>query len=92
MSAKRLRKAWRLEVEWLDSYVELSSWTPIKQMVKNRRHLKTRCVSVGFVLADDKRGVMLAGSVHEGNATGVIVIPASQIVKRRRLQGARHGR
>ena len=77
---------WRLEVEWLDSYIELSSWTPIKRMVKNRHNLKTRCVSVGFVLADDKRGVMLAGSVHGANATGVIVIPAGQIVNRRRLR------
>jgi hypothetical protein len=84
--SKHLRKAWRLEVEWLDSYVELSSWTPIKRMVKNRRHLKTHCTSVGFVLADDKRGVMLAGSVHGANATSVIVIPAGQIVKRRRLR------
>jgi hypothetical protein len=79
-------KARRLEVEWLDSYIELSGWTPIKRMVKNRRHLETRCVSVGFVLADDKRGVMLAGSVDAGNAAGVIVIPAGQIVKRRRLR------
>jgi hypothetical protein len=92
MSDKGLRKAGRLEVEWLDSYIELSSWTPIKRMVRNRRHMESRCVSVGFVLADDKRGVMLAGSVHGANATSVIVIPAGQIVKRRRLQGARHGR
>jgi len=79
-------KAWRVEVEWLDSYVELSSWTPIKRLVKNRRKLETRCVSVGFVLADDKRGVMLAGSVNGGNATSVVVIPAGQIVKRRRIR------
>lgn len=79
-------KTWRLEVEWLDSYVELLGWTPIKRMVRNRRRLETRCVSVGFVLADDKRGVMLASSVHGCNATGVVVIPAGQIVKRRRLR------
>jgi hypothetical protein len=80
------KKAWRLEVDWLDSYVELSSWTPIKRMVKNRKRLRTNCTSVGFVLADDKRGVMLAGSVNGGNATGVVVIPAGQIIARRRLR------
>jgi hypothetical protein len=85
--ARRAQKTRRLEVEWLDSYVELSSWTPIRRMVRNRRKLATRCLSVGFVLADDKRGVMLAGSVHGHSATSVIVIPAGQILARRRLRG-----
>ena len=85
-AVKLPKRFWRMEVDWVDSYVELSSWTPIERMRRNRKHLKTNCTSVGIVLADDKRGVMLAGSVNGGNATSVIVIPAGQIIARRRLR------
>ncbi len=84
--SKHLRKARRLEVVWRDAYVELSSWTPIKRMVRNRQDLESTTFSVGFVLADDEKGLMLAGSVQGSNATGVICIPAEMIVKRRRLR------
>jgi hypothetical protein len=77
----------RMEVEWLDSYVELASWTPIRRLLRNRRKLAPRCLSVGFVLADDRRGVMLAGSVHGAEASQVHLIPAGQILARRRLHG-----
>lgn len=77
---------WRIEVEWEDSYVELSGWTPIKRLVRNRKRLDRMCHSVGFVLADDKLGLTLAGSVHGANATSVIVIPRNAIRKRRRLR------
>ena len=83
---KQSKRLWRMEVDWRDSYIELSSWTPIERMRRNRKRLRTNCTSVGFVLADDKRGVMLAGSVNGGNATGVIVIPAGQIVAKRSLR------
>jgi hypothetical protein len=79
-------KLWRLEVVWRDSYVELSSWTPVKRLVKNRQDLESTAVSVGFVLADDEKGVMLAGSVQGGNATGVVCIPPEMVVSRRRLR------
>lgn len=80
------RQTWRVEVEWEDSYIELSGWTPIKRMVKNRKRLGTTCHSIGYVLADDATGIMLAGSVNGANATGVVCIPVSQIKKRRRLR------
>jgi hypothetical protein len=78
------RKLWRLEVEWTDSQLLGGSWEPVRDIVKRRETV--RCYSVGFVLADDKRGVILASSVNGRNAAGVVVIPASQIVKRRRLR------
>jgi hypothetical protein len=75
---------WRLEVEWDDSTLLAASWEPIADVLKQRKVV--RCVSVGFVIADDKKGVVLAGSVHQGRVAGVTVIPAGQIVKRRRLR------
>lgn len=81
----RIRKGhWRMEVEWRDSQLFLGGWEPIHDVLGRRENV--RCHSVGFVLADDKRGIVLAASVNGANATGVIAIPASQIVRRRRLK------
>ena len=44
------------------------------------------CLSVGFVLADDKRGVVLGASVHNDEAAGITMIPKGQIVSRKRLR------
>jgi hypothetical protein len=79
-----IQKVWRLEVEWSDSQVIGGSWEPIRALLKRRKSV--HCHSVGFVLADDERGVVLAASVNGANATGVTIIPVSQIVKRRRLR------
>jgi hypothetical protein len=80
----RVGKTWRVEVEWTDSQVSLDGWVPVRSVLKRRK--KVTCHSVGYVLVDDKAGIVLAGSVNGANATGVITIPASQIVKRWRLR------
>jgi hypothetical protein len=78
------KRLWRLEVEWADSQVIGGSWEPVRAILKRRKDV--RCYSVGFVLADDERGIVLAASVNGANATGITVIPAAQVVKRRRLR------
>ena len=75
----------RVEVEWQDSQVIGGSWEPIVDLLA-RREKSVRCRSVGFVLADDGRGIVLASSVNGANATGVTIIPRRQIVKRRRIR------
>ena len=65
----------RLEVEWLDSTLLGGSWQPIEDVLSQRQDAP-RCLSVGFVLADDKRGIVLAASVHGSEATGITVIPS----------------
>lgn len=80
------RKVWRLEVEWEDSTVLHNGWRPIAEIVARRnRRRAVRCVSIGFVLADDRRGIVLAASVHDSEAVGVTIIPRGAIRKRRRL-------
>ena len=74
-----------VEVEWQDSQVSLGGWGSIRGHLK-RRFRRTVCYSIGYVLADDKRGITIAGSVNGVNATGVVTIPRRQIVKRRRLR------
>jgi len=82
---KRMREVWRLEVEWIDSQIDLSGWTPVVDL-RVRLPKRARCHSVGYALVDDERGVLLAGSVNGANAVGAVWIPASQIVERRRLK------
>lgn len=78
-------KLWRVEVEWDDSTLVASSWQDIPDILDKQRGV-TRCHSVGYVLADDDKGVVLAASIHQGQAAGVTIIPLPQIVKRRRLR------
>ena len=75
----------RLEVVWRDSITLANSdWFLVSEV--GRRRKRDRCTSVGIVLADDKRGVVLASSVHNSQACGVISIPRRAIVSRRRLR------
>ncbi len=72
-------------VAWDDSTMIMSDgWERIPSVLKRRA--RTRCHSIGFVLADDKRGVVLAASVHGSQVAGVTIIPRRQIVSRRRLR------
>jgi hypothetical protein len=75
---------WRVEVEWEDSTVWQRGWEKIDEILENRDSV--RCLSIGFVLADDKRGIVLAANVHGDEAAGVAMIPRRQIVKRKRLR------
>ncbi len=81
------RKHWRLEVTWEDSYVKTGRWHDIETVLAERG--KVLCHSVGFVLADDERGIVLASSVHGSEATGIVMIPAGCVVKRKELKPCR---
>ena len=79
------RRGWRMEVEWRDS-VQLAhgEWFPSSEVQRRRKN--DRCYSAGFVLADDKRGIVIASSIHCGEACGAIAIPRGAISKKRRLR------
>lgn len=79
------RKHWRAEVVWDDSRIIGGAWGSVKDALAVQRRFE--CRSVGFVLADNERGMVLAGSVNvSGNVTGCIAIPRSQIRKVIRLR------
>lgn len=77
------RNHWRVEVEWEDSSLLHDGWEPIEDVLQRREAV--RCMSVGFVLADDAKGIVLASSVHGNEVTGVTIIPKRAIVGRKRL-------
>lgn len=78
-------KPWLIGVVWEDSRLVGGSWEPVAHYLGKPRK-RVRCYSVGYVLADDKRGIVLASSVNEGDAAGVVIIPRSQIVRKWRLR------
>jgi hypothetical protein len=78
------KRYWRLEVEWEDSTVLHEGWQDISDVLQRRDAV--RCLSMGFVLADDKRGIVLAASIHGKQAVGVTMIPRRSIRKRKRLR------
>jgi len=80
----RMKKAWRMEVKWRDSKLDNGGWQKVKEHLRDRKAIP--CYSVGFVLADDKQGVVLASSVYADRASGVVHIPAGMVVSRKRLK------
>jgi hypothetical protein len=81
----RMKRLLLLEVFWTDSQLSTGGWESHAATMRGRKQVNQR--SVGYVLADDKRGVMLAGSLSQGhNVHGVVTIPAGQITKRRRVR------
>lgn len=75
----------RVEVLWHDSTIPHRGWVRIEEATSKAFRAIVECVSVGFVLADDKHGMVLAGSVHGTEGAGVVVIPRGQIKQVRRL-------
>lgn len=73
-----------LEVIWRDTKLDNGGWETIEDHLRGRHALPS--YSVGFVLTDDEEGISLASSIYGDNAAGVVHIPASQVVKRRRLR------
>lgn len=80
-----LKKLPLLEIVWTDSQLSTGGWESHSETMRGRGRIYQR--SIGYMLADDKHGVMLAGSLSQGsNVHGVVTIPASQIVKRRKVR------
>jgi hypothetical protein len=80
---KRYRKA---TVVWEDSRLLGSEWQSVKSALRQRK--TTRAVSIGFVLADDEEGVVLAANRIAGDVAGVTIIPRRAIVDMREVKEA----
>lgn len=73
------------EVVWDDCLLFTGGWESHEAVMGQRRRIRQR--SVGYVLADDEKGIMLAAALSQGgNVFGAHVIPRAQIVKVRRLR------
>lgn len=81
-------KHWRMEVEWVDSTLtHQEGWVTITSaLARRKRRDAVRCLSVGFVLADDDAGIVLAATVHGNEVAGITHIPTGAIVGRKRLR------
>lgn len=73
-----------MEVVWDDCLLMTGGWEPHDDVMAMRKRICQR--SVGYVLADDEQGVVLAAALSQGgNVFGAHIIPASQIIQRRTL-------
>lgn len=71
-----------VEVIWDDCMLFTGGWEAHAAVMRQRKRIRQR--SVGYILADDKAGIVLAAALSQGgNVFGAHVIPAGQIVKRR---------
>lgn len=80
MSSKRLK----VEVTWQDAAALNGPWDDLDAVLKDRALVLVH--SIGYVLADDRRVLVLARSIHGSRVGGVAIIPKRAIVKRRRLR------
>jgi hypothetical protein len=74
-----------VEVTWEDSLLFTGGWESHADVMRQVRRISQR--SVGYVLRDDKHGIVLAASLSQGgNVFGAHVIPRAQITKVRRIR------
>jgi len=79
------RKLPVVEVVWADCLLFTGGWEAHSAVMRQVRRIKQR--SVGYALRDDKRGIVLAAALSQGgNVFGAHVIPAAQIISRRKLR------
>jgi hypothetical protein len=76
-----------VEVTWQDAGALLGPWDDLDAVLSKKNRAPVHIHSVGYVLSDDKQSLVLARSFHDKRVGGVGIIPASAIVKRRRLRG-----
>lgn len=85
--SKRTSALWA-DVEWEDSRLSRQGWIPASEVLA-RRHRRVRMRSAGYVLADDKTGVVLVSSIGPRGServAGAVIIPRSAVRKVRRLR------
>lgn len=74
-----------VEAIWDDCQMFTGGWESHATVMRQRGRIRQR--SVGYVLADDKLGLVLTAALSQGgDVFGTHVIPRAQIVKVRRIR------
>lgn len=74
-----------VEVVWDDCLLFTGGWESHADVMRQVRRIRQR--SIGYVLRDDKHGIVLTAALSQGgNVFGTHVIPRAQIVSRRTLK------
>jgi hypothetical protein len=85
MSQRFDKKLPLVEVIWADCLLFTGGWESHPDVMRQVRKIKQR--SVGYILRDDKHGLVLTAALSQGgNVFGTQVIPAAQIISRRKLR------
>lgn len=79
------RKLPVVEVIWADCMLFTGGWEAHADVMRQVVDVTQR--SVGYVLREDKNGIVLAAALSQGgNVFGAHVIPAAQIITKRRIR------
>ena len=70
-------------VIWIDSAYHEAGWELIDEA---RALTPKRCISVGFLIRKTKKRLVLALSITEGQAGGLLVIPRCAVLSVKRFQ------
>jgi hypothetical protein len=74
-----------VEVTWDDCLLLTGGWETHAAAMRMRSRISQR--SIGYVLADDKDGIVLAAALSQGgNVFGTQIIPRAQVRKVRRIR------
>lgn len=78
-------------IEWEDSF-ETQGWTPIEE-IKDDIHVSFKCISIGWILAENKRRIIIAPHLTVPNisktnqdATGTMLIPRNSIISMKKIK------
>jgi hypothetical protein len=74
-----------LEVIWEDCLLFTGGWEAHGDVMRQVRRIRQR--SVGYVLQDNKKRIVLAAALSQGgNVFGTHVIPRSQVISTKKLR------
>ncbi len=75
-----------VKVTWVDAAFEGAKWLSVRSLRQSAGLV--RCRHVGWVVRETKRVLVLASGLNQsGEASGVVAIPKSCILKLKRLGG-----
>jgi hypothetical protein len=75
-----------VEIVWLDAAALTGPWDDLGAVLSKKGRALAPIHSVGYVLGEDKQSLVLARSIGGSRVGGVAIIPASAIIKRRRVR------
>ena len=73
-------------VRWVDASSLDGPWADLEEAADLLEHVEEPCTSVGFVLEENERVIVLAASLTDTQIGGTIAIPKVAITRRIQLQ------
>lgn len=71
-------------VEWFDPHAVADTWTDVTQVIAEyKAHPMERVLTIGYLIHEDERNILIANNVTESQVSGVTVIPRVNVLEMR---------